>query len=397
MHLLGAGRAAVPDELLRATVGLLEATLSHRLQALIAGVLSAMIFEKMKTFGMVGVAGLSLVSTVTFLVAFQPPAARLGAEAAPNSGQFQSSLPQDATQKAFGKAAGQLCAEPDKDALAVQPNADEKSVAHVMGELRGELELLELESTIYRDAFKSTKDAVVGADIESFEKEASDPVFRILRRERRPKTALLSMRASSPLSRSSRRSTCKRDAQIAVLKSKMAREPGSGSTRDKDEPREPGTARGPGDHDAVQFVGKSRGELELLEVESDHYRAAIKQSLSLLDVLGDDRDVDSSGLDPVAKEKANRVKDANRRRGMAQKKLDMLKKNYINAREQIALLEAKIASESLVRGRFLDDDETGDAQTEIGRRLSGWRKRLTRFRRVWLGFAIDELSAAGRG
>ncbi len=380
LHLLGAARAIVPDDLLRATLGLLAGTVPPRLQTLIAGVLSAMIFEKIKTLGVAGVAALSVVSTVSFMVAFQPPAARLDAQVAPTSGQFaKASAAQETTETRIEKTPRQARSEPEKHDVVAQPKAETDHATNVVAKLRGELELLELESTIYRDAIKSTASEIVGVDTERFEREANNR--RLGSNEQTRKSAeesLANVRSSVASLEKLKKEYLHIREQIAVLKSKIAQEPGSGKSVDKDENRDLGSKRAKDDR-VAHDVGKLRAELELVELESDHYRNSIKRSMALLDAWEDGHAMNNSELDDVAKRKAEHAHDKNSKR--TSDKLHKMREMYIEARERIALLKSKIARES-GSGQSLEKDESRDPESELGRRFDRLEQK------------VDEISAA---
>jgi hypothetical protein len=122
-----------------------------------------------------------------------------------------------------------------------------------------------------------------------------------------------------------------------------------------------------------------RAELELVELESDHYRNSIKRSMSLLDAWEDGRAMNNSELDDVAKRKAEHAHDKNSKR--TSDKLHKMREMYIEARERIALLKSKIARES-GSGQSLEEDESRDPESELGRRFDRLEQK------------VDEISAA---
>ncbi len=340
LHLLDAPRAVVPEDLLLATLKLLRGTLPHRLQSLVAGVLSAMLFEKTTTLGMVSIATLSVVSTMTFLVAFQPPSAGLGAQVAPTSSRTsKSSLAQADTKKADIKSARRTRPDLARNEPPAQQKADEESVVQSAARLQGELELLELESTIYRDAIKSTKDFIVGADVEKLESEMNDPASNPSTKKS-AEVSLSNVRSSAASIEKLKKEYLHTREQIATVKSKIAREAGQGRLPGRDVTRDSGPAQSH-EETVAHVVGQMRGELDLLELENEYFRAAIKQSMSRIDAWSERGSLNESAMSPEAREKVERNRNELLKREA--EKLARMKDRYVKTRERIALLKSKIA------------------------------------------------------
>ncbi len=133
----------VPEPLLRSTVALSSDAIPSQLLTLVKGALSAMLFEKVKSTGLlVALTALGLASATTALLAFQESAEKADPATVARSAQAPERREPN-IDKAYHKPAG----KPENAAIA-EPNNDgqEEAAAVEVGKLRADIELLELNA-----------------------------------------------------------------------------------------------------------------------------------------------------------------------------------------------------------------------------------------------------------
>jgi RNA polymerase sigma factor (sigma-70 family) len=374
-----AGGSILPDGLLMSTLGLLKGAAPRRLQPLITGVLTAMFFEKFKTLGFFGAGALSVVSTVSFLVAFQSPSAKLAAQVPPANDEHQiaqASTTDDSNPKAVSrKAARQPGPAPVESDRAVQEKQETNGAKNASGRLLAELELLELESSIYRDAIKSTKSFIVGVEVEPLENEIKNP--RVGEGTKlAAENSLANVRSSTVHLAKLKEEYLRTREQVALLKSEAATK--RGPDKSLEEAAGNSGSAGAGEDRGAEVTGKMRGELDLLELENEYHRAAIKQSMSRLDAWSQRR----SPLNDTELNQEARDRDEKHRADLLEseaQRLAEMKKKYIDTRQQITILKSRIAR---VPGstQSLDEDTERETGSEIGRRLEELEKKVDELR-----------------
>ena len=126
-------------------------------------------------------------------------------------------------------------------------------------------------------------------------------------------------------------------------------------------------------------VGKLRAELELVELESDHYRNSIKRSMALLDAWEDGHAMNNSELDEVAQRKAEAAHNVNSKR--TRDKLHQMREMYIEVPNADRPLEP-ISHGNPYQVSLLTRTCSATRSRSLAVDLTDWNRRLTRFRRL---------------
>jgi RNA polymerase sigma factor (sigma-70 family) len=365
----GAEKAVVPEELVRATVGLLTRTVPMRLQTLVAGVLSAMFLEKMKALGVASALAISVVTTVSCLVVFPPKAPTLSAQVgqAITGGEVgKRAVIADKTKGAVIKSAIRPEFEPLSNDTPEATDANDGAAARGAGIAEAKLELLELECTIIRKAIMQTKTFLVGVDTEGLESTLRDPDSTPTAKQS-AEVSLANVRSSAAHLERLKKEYMIAHEKIASLKAKGG---GAGGTSESTSKDPISRARGVGNPEADDAqLSRLQSDLDLLELRSDYFRDAIKKSMAWLDSAADNQATTDFGMDEKADEAFRAL------RAVRQAKCKEAIEEFKRARSEIAVIKSKLARR-IGPEKSADDDATGDFGISAGHRLERLEKKI---------------------